>query len=147
FKERIMNQNWLAVACASHVQIGVEGGFMQVCYGKLAPLKRIKADDCIIYYSPTLHFKGIEKLQAFTAIRIVLPGEPYQVDMGNGFHPFRRNVLWANKKIDVSIHTLIESLELTKNTKNWGYPFRFGLLKISEADKRIIANAMQAYIN
>ncbi|CAM2862733.1 EVE domain-containing protein [Legionella anisa] len=120
---------------------------MQVCYGKLAPLKRIKADDCIIYYSPTLHFKGIEKLQAFTAIRIVLPGEPYQVDMGNGFHPFRRNVLWANKKIDVSIHTLIESLELTKNTKNWGYPFRFGLLKISEADKRIIANAMQAYIN
>ncbi|WP_230305802.1 EVE domain-containing protein, partial [Legionella pneumophila] len=141
------NQNWLAVACASHVQIGVEGGFMQVCYGKLAPLKRIKADDCIIYYSPTLHFKGIEKLQAFTAIRIVLPGEPYQVDMGNGFHPFRRNVLWANKKIDVSIHTLIESLELTKNTKNWGYPFRFGLLKISEADKRIIANAMQAYIN
>ena len=119
---------------------------MQVCHGKLAPLKRIKADDCIIYYSPTLHFKGIEKLQAFTAIGIALPGEPYQVDMGNGFHPFRRNVLWTNKRIDVSIYTLIESLELTKNTKNWGYPFRFGLLKISEADKRIIANAMQAYI-
>ncbi|HCX3367495.1 EVE domain-containing protein [Fluoribacter dumoffii] len=141
-----MNQNWLAVACASHVQIGVEGGFMQVCHGKLAPLKRIQADDYIIYYSPTLHFKGIEKLQAFTAIGIVLPGEPYQVDMGNGFQPFRRNVLWG-KGVDVSIHTLIESLELTKNTKNWGYPFRFGLLKISEADKRIIANAMQAYIH
>lgn len=142
-----MNQNWLAVACASHVRIGVEGGFMQVCHGKLAPLKRIKADDCIIYYSPTSHFGGTKKVQAFTAIGIVLPGEPYQEDMGNGFYPFRRNVLWSNKAIDVSIHTLIESLELTKNTKNWGYQFRFGVLKISEHDKRIIAHAMQAYIN
>ena len=30
-------------------------------------------------------------MQAFTAIGIVLPGEPYQVDMGNGFYPFRSN--------------------------------------------------------
>lgn len=142
-----MNQNWLAIACASHVRIGVDKGFMQVCHGKLAPLKRIQAGDCIIYYSPTLHFKGIEKLQAFTALGIVLPGEPYQVDMGNGFFPFRRNVLWANKRFDVPIHGLLKSLELTKNTKSWGYPFRFGLLKISEEDKRVIANAMQAYIN
>jgi hypothetical protein len=70
-----MNQNWLAIACASHARIGVEGGFMQVCHGKLALLKRIKVHDCIIYYSPTLHFNGVEKLQAFTAIGTVLPGE------------------------------------------------------------------------
>jgi hypothetical protein len=88
--------NWIAVASAEHVQKGRLSGFMQVCHGKGAPLRRIKPDDWVVYYSPTVTFGGKDKLQSFTAIGQVKEREPYQVDMGNGFYPFRRDVLWFN---------------------------------------------------
>jgi len=37
-----MNGGWIAVACADHVALGVAGGFMQVCHGKAAPLRRMR---------------------------------------------------------------------------------------------------------
>ena len=133
--------NWVAVASAEHVRQGRTGGFMQVCHGKVAPLKRIKAGDCIIYYSPTLHFQGKDKLQSFTAFGIATKDEPYQVDMGNGFRPYRRNVVWHQTR-EILIKPLIQSLEFSKNNKNWGYQLRFGLFLISEHDKNMIADAM-----
>jgi hypothetical protein len=35
--------NWVAVASAEHVHKGKMGSFLQVCHGKITPLKRIKA--------------------------------------------------------------------------------------------------------
>jgi hypothetical protein len=35
-------QNWIAVASADHVGRGRAPGFMQVCHGKAAPLRRIQ---------------------------------------------------------------------------------------------------------
>nr|WP_315485999.1 EVE domain-containing protein [uncultured Undibacterium sp.] len=46
-------KNWIAVACAEHVAIGRELGFMQVCHGKASPLRRLRAGDKVVYYSPT----------------------------------------------------------------------------------------------
>ena len=89
-----MNRNWIAVAAAEHVQRGRAAGFMQVCHGKAAPLRRITPGDRAAYYSPTITFGGKDKLQAFTALCVVRPGAPYPFDMGNGFCPFRRDVTW-----------------------------------------------------
>ena len=83
---------WIAVASAEHVRRGRSGGFMQVSHGKAAPLKRIKGGDRVVYYSPTVTLGGNDKLQAFTAIGTVKDVEPYRVDMGQGFKPYRRDV-------------------------------------------------------
>ncbi|MFY0576525.1 EVE domain-containing protein [Cystobacter fuscus] len=87
-----MSRNWIAVASAEHVLRGREAGFMQVCHGKAAPLRRLQPGDRVIYYSPTVSFQGKDRLQAFTALGLVKAGEPYVFDMGGGFRPFRRDV-------------------------------------------------------
>jgi hypothetical protein len=38
-------KHWLTVARAEHVRRGQAEGFMQVCHGKAAPLKRIQPGD------------------------------------------------------------------------------------------------------
>jgi EVE domain len=134
-------KNWVAVASAEHVRLGREQGFMQVCHGKAAPLKRIKPGDLVVYYSPVAVFKGTDKLQSFTAIGITKPGAPYQADMGGGFRPFRRDVAWF-KTHETPIRPLLERLEFSRANTNWGYQLRFGLFEISRADIDLVAEAM-----
>ncbi|KTD47860.1 EVE domain-containing protein [Legionella quateirensis] len=141
-----MCRNWLAVASAEHVRRGRESGFMQVCHGKKSPLMRIHPGDTIIYYSPTVSFGGADKLKAFTAIGTVKNGEAYQVDMGDGFCPFRRDVAWY-KATEAFIFAYLDELEFTKGRRNWGYPLRFGLLLISDHDAKLIAQAMNVVIS
>jgi hypothetical protein len=136
-----MTQNWVAVASAEHVRHGREAGFMHVCHGKAAPLRRIRPGDRVVYYSPTVAFRGTEKLQAFTAIGIVKSGEPYQFDMGEGFCPFRRDVEWIDAH-EAPIRPLIDALEFSAGKRNWGYQFRTGLFPVSEHDMEKIATAM-----
>lgn len=138
--------NWIAVASAEHVQKGRLSGFMQVCHGKGSPLRRMKPNDWVVYYSPTITFRGKDKLQSFTALGQIIDREPYQVDMGNGFCPFRRDVLWFDAQ-EALITPLLNQLDLTKNKKNWGYQFRFGLLAINDHDMQLIIKAMQNPLN
>jgi hypothetical protein len=142
----IMTGSWIAVASAEHARRGHAGGFMQVCHGKAAPLRRIKPNDRIIYYSPTLTFGGRDRLQAFTAIGTVHGEETYQFDMGGGFRPYRRDVIWA-EAAEASIHPLLGSLDFTAGRTNWGYQLRFGLLSISAHDFGLIAAAMQCDVS
>ena len=134
-------KNWIGVASAEHVRIGRSQGFMQVCHGKAAPLRRIAPGDGIVYYSPTNSFGGAGRLQAFTAIGVVGPGTPYQVEMGGGFCPFRRTVVWR-EAIDAPIHSLLGQLSFSRGNKNWGYQLRFGLFEIPSQDYLLIAEAM-----
>ncbi|MCL9684758.1 EVE domain-containing protein [Legionella maioricensis] len=138
-----MGGNWLAIASAEHVRHGRHLGIMQVCHGKATPLRRIKPGDYVIYYSPTVIFRGKDKFQSFTAIGTVKHGEPYQVNMGEGFSPFRRDVTWCVAN-ETPISTLLNVLDFTRERNNWGYQLRFGLLQISEHDRRVIAYAMNA---
>jgi hypothetical protein len=132
---------WLAVASAEHVRRGRKEGFMQVCHGKAGPLDQIRPGDGIVYYSPTETFSARDGLRTFTAIGFVQPGEVYQLDMGNGFHPFRRDVSWQ-QGVETPIAPLLDRLDLTAGKQNWGYQLRFGLLKISAGDFRLIGKAM-----
>ena len=138
-----MTGHWIAVASAEHVRRGRSEGFMQVCHGKAAPLRRLKPGDGVAYYSPTQTFRGKDRLQAFTAIGIVQPGDPYRHDMGGGFVPYRRDIAWVDAQA-APIRPLLDQLELTAGQASWGYRFRYGLISVSERDFQIIASAMAA---
>jgi hypothetical protein len=138
-----MSADWVAVASAEHVAIGRAQGFMQVGHGKGAPLKRLHAGDRIAYYSPVRVLGGKEACQAFTAVGTVRDERVYQGDMGGGFLPFRKDVDWLVAN-EAPIRPLLESLSFTSGKSNWGYAFRFGLLKVTQADMDLIVRAMQA---
>jgi hypothetical protein len=141
-----MSGNWIAVACAEHVRRGRELGFMQVCHGREAPLRRIRPGDRVAYYSPTVAFPGKDKLRSFTAIGVVKDATPYRFDMGGGFCPFRRDVKWF-KAEETPIQPLITELEFSAGKRNWGYQLRYGLLSVSDHDMEKIAKAMGAALS
>lgn len=139
-----MPKFWIAVASAEHVRGGGKGGFMQVNHGKEAPLKRVHPGDGVAYYSPTETFRGKDKLQAFTLIGRVKPGDIYPGEMG-GWTAFRRDVDWADAQ-EAPIAPLLDQLDFTRGHANWGFKLRFGLFEISEHDFVLIAAAMHAIV-
>ncbi len=146
FDEPTARKNWIAVASAEHARRGCEEpgrGFMQVCHGKCAPLKRVQPGDRVAYYAPTVTMGGKDRLQSFVSIGIVQPGEPYSFDMGGGFVPFRRNVTYVPAQ-EAPISPLLDHFEFVEDRTRWGYKFRFGLFMVTDSDMRLIANAMQA---
>ena len=141
-----MRNNWIAVASAEHARRGrgtAGNGYMQVCHGKCAPLKRVLPGDRVAYYAPTITMGGKDKCQSFVSIGLVRAGEPYAFDMGGGFVPFRRDVAYTPAQ-EVSILPLLDQFEFVEVRSRWGYKFRFGLFKIGAGDMRLIAQAMQA---
>ena len=136
-----MSKYWIAVASAEHARRG-KAGFMQVNHGQEAPLRRIHPGDGVAYYSPTVTYGGKDKLQAFTLIGRVKPGDIYAGEMG-GWTAHRRDVAWAEAD-EAPIAPLLETLDFTKGKTNWGYQLRFGLFEITEHDFELIAGAMHA---
>lgn len=139
-------KNWIAVAGAEHARRGCadpHNGYMQVCHGKCAPLKRVLAGDRVAYYSPALTMGGKDKFQRFVSIGVVQAGEPYAFDMGGGFVPFRRDVTYAAAR-EVTILPWLDEFEFVESRRHWGYKFRLGLFEVSDHDMRLIAGAMGA---
>ena len=141
-------KNWIAVASAEHARRGRDGwqgsqGYMQVCHGKLAPIRRVQPGDRVAYYAPTITMGGKDKCQSFISIGIVQPGVPHIFDMGGGFTPYRRDVAYVPAQ-EASILPLLDDFEFVESRQRWGYKFRFGLFDISDHDMLLIARAMQA---
>lgn len=134
---------WIAVASADHVARGRAEGFMQVCHGKPAPLRRLRPGDRVVYYSPTRTIGGREPVRAFTALGTVKAGEPFLFDMGGGFVPWRRAVDWSAADA-APIAPLLPLMAWTSGQRHWAYPLRFGLFAISRPDLHCIAQAMGA---
>ena len=136
---------WIGVVSRSHVLRGVEGGFAQMNHGKQAPLKRMKAGDGLIYYSPRESYPDGAPLQALTALGFIRTGEVYAHDMTAdgvpGFVPWRIDVDFVPAQ-SAPIKPLIAQLEFIKDKTHWGAAFRFGQVKIGEVDFRCIAHAM-----
>ena len=116
---------------------------MQVCHGKVAPLKRVRAGDRVVYYAPTLTMGGKDRLQCFVSIGLVLQGEPYSFDMGGGFVPLRKDVQYVAAQ-EASILPLVPRFEFVESPQRWGYKFRFGLFELSDHDMVLVVMAMQA---
>lgn len=137
--------NWIAVACAEHARRGCanpDQGFMQVCHGKVAPLRRLHPGDRVVYYSPTVTMGGKDRWQRFVSIGLVRSVAPYPFDMGGGFVPWRHDVQYLASQ-EAAIAPLLPQLEWAAGGA-WGAKLRFGILRISDADMLCIAHAMQA---
>ena len=133
--------HWIGVVSRAHVQIGVQGGFIQLNHGKKAPLQKLRAGDGLIMYSPRTAYPDGEALQAFTAIGVVTTGQVYQVEMGPDFKPYRVEVRFLEGH-EAPIRPLIDRLSFIANKIHWGAAFRFGQVKIPAADFALIADAM-----
>lgn len=132
---------WIAVASREHVLNGTKWGIMQVCHGKIAPLKSMRAGDWLIYYSSKETFEGNIPCRRFTAIGRVTEREPYQFQMSEDFIPWRRDVIYR-KCNETDIEPLIDDLSFIKDKKRWGFPFRRGCFSIPENDFHLIAESM-----
>ena len=136
---------WIGVVSRSHVQRGVAGGFAQMNHRKQAPLKRMKAGDGLIYYSPRESYPDGAPLQAFTALGFIRTGQVYEYDMTAdgvpGFVPWRIDVDYVDMPI-TSIRPLITQLDFITDKTHWGAAFRFGQLKIGKDDFNRVARAM-----
>lgn len=132
---------WIGVASRDHVKAAIKGGFAQAGHGKMAPVKRMKRGDHILYYSPREGLNAGERVQAFTAIGRVEDDEPHRATQSECFEPFRRNVHYF-KAHDAAIRPLLEELDLTRGRSSWGMVFRRSLFEIEARDFRIIASAM-----
>lgn len=135
-------KSWIAVASANHVARGVAEGFAQVNHGKAAALRRMRPGDRVIYYAPVRTYGGTDRLQAFVAQGRIAEGEVYQGHMGEGFTPFRRDVIW-DLTGEAPIAPLLQHLSFTTGRTNWGQPFRWGVFEIPELDAELIADAMR----
>ena len=138
-----MNQPryWIGVVSRSHVEVGVAAGIAQLGHGKEKPLRRLSAGDWLIYYSPKTAFDGGAPLQAFTAIGKILDDRIYQHQMTDDFIPYRRDVAFR-PCTEAPILPLLNDLAFIKDKQRWGFPFRAGLVEISESDFTTIATAM-----
>ncbi|MFX3632866.1 MAG: EVE domain-containing protein [Candidatus Pristimantibacillus sp.] len=132
---------WIGVVSASHVKYGVLGGFAQLCHGKSASLRKMRAGDWLIYYSPRTEMTKGALLQAFTAIGELDDDHVYEYQMSESFVPFRRNIRYISCQ-EVQIRDLLEQLSFTRGNRNWGYSFRYGHFEISREDFLTIASAM-----
>ena len=132
---------WIGVVSKAHVALAVSGGFVQVNHGKAGPLERMRERDGFAFYSPrTAHPDGAP-VQAFTAIGRVANGKIFQVDAGEDFAPFRRAVEYLPAH-EAPIKPLIDTLSFIRSKQHWGAAFRFGFIRVPEADFQQIAAAM-----
>lgn len=136
---------WIGVASKDHVLRGVKDGAAMLNHGKLAPLKKMKAGDFLIYYAPKITLGDEKPFQKFVAVGKIKTSEPYQVKLSENFSPFRLDIEYLPGD-DADIKPLIEALEFIKNKKSWGYAFRFGQIEISEKDFDLICKAMKAQV-
>jgi len=137
----IQAKYWIIVASKDHVINGKAEGIAQACHGKAAPLKRMRKDDFILYYSGKQTLGKPQLCQEFTAIGKVTDDEIYQFQVSEDFCPSRRNIEFLPSE-DVSILPLIDQLDFIQNKKSWGYPFRFGFFEIQQRDFNLISNKM-----
>jgi len=136
-----MRNYWIGVVSKEHVDIGVAGGFTQVNHGKAGPLERMRAGDGFVFYSPRTSYPDGESLQAFTAIGRIRTGTVYQAAMGESLRPFRLDVDYFPAQL-APVRPLIAELSFIRSKVHWGAAFRFGVVRVPEADFALIATAM-----
>jgi EVE domain len=138
-----MSRYWINTVSRDHVLVGVSGGFTQANHGKATGVRRLARGDLVAFYSPRMSYPDGEPLQYFTAIGRVIDDSPYQADMSPDFHPWRRQMQFAECR-EAPIRDLIGDLAFIKDKTRWGMPFRRGLFEIDVEDFARIADAMDA---
>ena len=132
---------WIAVVPRDQVEIAVAQGFVQVNYGKAAPLARMQPGDGLACYSPRERFPDGPALQAFTGIGRVGDGDVFEVPPAEPSPVFRRSAAWLDAT-PAPIRPLLPELTFVRNKEHWGAAFRFGVVRVPREDFVAIASAM-----
>jgi len=132
---------WIGVIAQDHVEAAVAQGFVQLNYGKAAPLARMRPGDGLAFYSPRERFPAGAPLQAFTAIGHIGDGPVFELPPTAPAPIYRRSAAWLDAT-PVPIRPLLEQLSFIRNKKHWGAAFRFGVLAVPRDDFAAIATAM-----
>lgn len=80
---------------------------------------------------------------AHVAIGTVRDERVYQGRMAGGFDPWRKDVDWIDAH-EAPVRPLRDALAFTQGKANWGYAFRFGLIRVTADDMTLIAQTMRA---
>lgn len=132
---------WIGVVSSDHVESATAGGYAQLNHGKAGPLERMRAGDGFAFYSPRAAYPDGEPLQAFTAIGRIRNGTVYQATADASFRPFRLDVDYFPAQ-PAPVRSLIADLSFIRSKTHWGAAFRFGVVRVPEADFALIATAM-----
>lgn len=124
-----MVRYWIGVVPKDYVEIAKEGKFCQVCNGKKYFIEKMKANDKLIYYSPKENSTSTTKYQKFVATGTINSLHSYQVEMLEGFFPFRKNMTFEVIEREVSLAEIRDNPEWKQVRAN----LRFGQLEISES--------------
>ena len=124
--------HWIAVISRAHARIAAASGFLQVCHGKAAPLRRTSAGDEVFIYCPREEMGAGRVLKRVEFCCIFDDDRVYQVEQAPGFTPFRKDVTFDTAFTGVAIHD-VAGLELTANP-HWGMLARRGFFEITAHD-------------
>ena len=134
--------HWIGVASHDHVLGAVQGGFCQLGHGKEALVRRLKAGDLIVFYSPRELMGSGPVLLGFhrgpDASLTDLPTKLsslrafVHIAAGQKFFKSRQAPVWP----------LLQELTFTQGNESWGLAFRRGAFRITADDFKRIAEAM-----
>ncbi|KPN61549.1 EVE domain-containing protein [Aliiroseovarius crassostreae] len=133
--------HWIAVISRAHARIAAQSGFLQVCHGKAAPLRRTSAGDEVFIYCPREEMRGGAQLKRVEYRCTFNDDRVYQVEQAPGFTPFRKDVTFDTGFAGRPIHD-VPGLELTANP-NWGMLARRGFFEISAHDAGLLRASLE----
>lgn len=125
-------KHWLAVISLEHAHMAASSGFLQVCHGKAAPLRRTSAGDEFFIYSPKTGMGTGDSIMSFTYRGIFNDNNVYQVEQLPGFLPFRKDVTFDLDFPRVPLKT-VAGMDL-RATPNLGLVLRRGFVELTAAD-------------
>ena len=132
---------WIGIISQDQAEAAVAQGFVQLSFGRAAPLARMQPGDGLAIYSPrTAHAAG-EPLQAFTAIGRIADGPVYEAAPVDPSPMFRRDAAYL-QATPAPIRPLLGELTFIRNKDHWGAAFRFGVVRVPRDDFAAIAAAM-----
>lgn len=132
---------WLVVQPLDRARLLVEGGFVQVPWGRYEGVAEMREADGVALYSPRERNPEGEPLRAFVQAGRVAPGEAYQPG-GRGASPWRRDIEWMRESRIAPIRPLRDMLEFTGG-RYWGEQLRDGWLEISRRDFIVAQDAVR----
>jgi hypothetical protein len=125
-------KHWLAIISLEHANMAASSGFLQVCHGKAAPLRRTSAGDEFFIYSPKTGMGTGDSIMSFTYRGIFIDNHVYQVEQLPGFFPFRKDVTFDLDFPRVPLKT-VAWMDL-RATPNLGLVLRRGFVELTAAD-------------
>ena len=132
---------WLVVQPLDRARQLVEGGYVQVPWGRFEGVEPMRESDGVALYCPRERNPEGEPLRAFVQAGFVRPGEAFQAGSA-GTSPWRRGVDWLPESAIAPVAELRDALAFT-SSRWWGEQLRDGVLELVRRDFELILDAVR----